>query len=94
MARLTGPQPGQTNQVLRAQVSMHSRIGILVHASNHNSKSFGWTILQEDNDHVPIMQSLVTFRSMADAHVAGTVALGKFKTHQALSAKRQHRVRL
>jgi hypothetical protein len=24
---------------------------------------------------------------MADAHVAGTVALGKFKTHQALSAK-------
>jgi hypothetical protein len=65
-----------------------------VHASNHNSKSFGWTILQEDNGHVPIMQSLVTFRSMADAHVAGTVALGKFKTHQALSAKRQHRVRL
>ena len=61
---------------------------LLVHASNHNSKSFGWTILQEDNDHVPIMQSLVTFRSMADAHVAGTIALGKFKTHQALSAKR------
>jgi hypothetical protein len=30
----------------------------------------------------------VTFRSMADAYVAGTVALGKFKTHQALSAKR------
>ena len=67
---------------------------LLVHASKHSSKSFGWTILQEDNDHVPIMQSLVTFRSMADAHVAGTVALGKFKTHQALSAKRQHRVRL
>ena len=67
---------------------------LLVHASNHNSKSFSWTILQEDNDRVPIMQSLVTFRSMADAYVAGTVALGKFKTHQALSAKRQHRVRL
>jgi hypothetical protein len=67
---------------------------LLVHVSKHSSKSFGWTILQEDNDHVPIMQSLVTFRSMADAHVAGTVALAKFKTHQALSAKRQHRVRL
>ena len=61
---------------------------LLVHASNHNSKSFSWTIFQEDNDRVPIMQSLVTFRSMADAYVAGTVALGKFKTHQALSAKR------
>jgi hypothetical protein len=61
---------------------------LLVHASKHSSKSFGWTILQEDNDRVPIMQSLVTFRSMADAHVAGTVALGKFRTHQALSAKR------
>jgi hypothetical protein len=61
---------------------------LLVHASNHNSKSCSWTILQEDNDRVPIMQSLVTFRSMADAYVAGTVALGKFKTHQALSAKR------
>ena len=50
-------------------------------------RASGWTILREDNGHVPIMQSLVTFRSIADAHVAGTVALGKFKTYQALSAK-------
>jgi hypothetical protein len=61
---------------------------LLVHASKHNSKSFGWTILQEDNDHVPVMQSLVTFRSLADAHAAGIVALRKFRTHQALSANR------
>jgi hypothetical protein len=61
---------------------------LLVHASKHSSKSFGWTILQEDNDHVPVMQSLVTFRSLADAHAAGIVALRKFRTHQALSANR------
>jgi hypothetical protein len=52
------------------------------------SRSYTWTIVREEKPSVPIMQSLVTFRSLADAHVAGSAALDKFRTHQALSAKR------
>jgi hypothetical protein len=61
---------------------------LVVRASRPGSKLFVWTILQEDHDCIPIMQSSVTFRSLADAHMAGTVALDKFRTHQTMSAKR------
>jgi hypothetical protein len=60
---------------------------LMVRASKPGSKLFVWMILQEDHDCIPIMQSSVTFRSLADAHVAGAVALLKYRIHQALSVK-------
>jgi hypothetical protein len=62
---------------------------LMVRASKPGSKLFVWTILREDQDCIPIMQSSTTFRSLEDAHVAGSVALDKFRTHRALSAKRR-----
>ena len=60
----------------------------MVGATKHAAKSYGWAIVRNDDvARVPIMRSLVTFRSLADAHAAGSVALEKFRTHQAMFAK-------
>jgi hypothetical protein len=62
---------------------------LLVGATKHGAKSFGWAIVRnDDNDRVPIMQSTVTFRSLADAHAAGSIALEKFRAHEAMTAER------
>ena len=51
-------------------------------------RSYVWAIVRNDDiDCIPIMQSSATFRSLADAHAEGSVALDKFRTHQTLSAK-------
>ena len=55
---------------------------LMVRASKPGSKLFVWTILREDQDCIPIMQSSTTFRSLEDAYVAGSVALDKFRTHR------------
>ena len=63
---------------------------LVVSASKRGRKSFGWAIVREDdNERVPLRQSLKPFSSMEDAHVAGSVALHNFGNEQAQSAKRK-----
>jgi hypothetical protein len=62
---------------------------LVVGAAKCGVRSYVWAIVRNnDTEHAPIMQSLVTFRSLADAHTAGSVALEKFRTHQAMSTRR------
>jgi hypothetical protein len=90
------PQSALLSRMLDSQLGRLPQIAgdtgpdfrLMVRASKSGSKLFVWTILQEHHDCIPIMQSSVTFRSLADAHVAGAVALRKFRIHQALSVKR------
>jgi hypothetical protein len=72
-----------------AGVSPSAGYRLVVGAAKYGVKSFGWAIVRnDDTERVAIMQSSTTFRSLADAHNDGSVALEKFRTHQAMSAKR------
>ena len=62
---------------------------LVVGAAKHGTRRYIWAIVRnDDNDRVPIMQSSVTFRSLADAHNAGSIALEKFRAHEAMTAER------
>ena len=62
---------------------------LVVGALKPGARSYLWTIIRDEKPSVPVKRSVETFRSLADAHAAGSVALREFRSEEAQSAKRK-----
>jgi hypothetical protein len=62
---------------------------LVVGATKHGSKSYVWAIVRDDDiARRAVRQSVDPFRSLEDAHAAGSVVLREFRSEEARSAKR------